>query len=85
MNQICRLNDTSDHGGYLVSATSGMYSSDLEVAVEGDLHWCPIKNHGTTPVTSIQSVTYCNGVPVLTVGCVAGCGAILIAGDPSVY
>jgi len=74
---IIRLGDPSDHGGRMVSATGNPPATidGISVCVDGDMHACPIQYHGTTPVTSISTLTTINGRRVLIQGSVAGCGA----------
>lgn len=79
MSQIVRLGDTSDHGGYMVSATGKFRINGKITCIDGDLHQCPIKGHGTTPVVSSRSLKS-NGKSVTAVGDAAGCGAVLNSG-----
>lgn len=80
--QIIRLGDSSNHGGTMVSASSVNFQvNGKKVCVNGDMHSCPIPYHGTTAVSSACSVTS-GGQPILHVGNVAGCGAVLSSGSP---
>ena len=79
---MIRLNDPSDHGGYMVTASGKARIGGLQGCVSGDMHVCPIKDHGTTPVTSSSKCTS-NGRSVVRVGDVAGCGAQLVRGSNS--
>jgi uncharacterized Zn-binding protein involved in type VI secretion len=77
MPGIARLGDTSDHGGYLISAAGRANANGLQIAVNGDFHSCPIPFHGTTAVTATSTKTFSNGVAVLRGGDKAACGASL--------
>jgi uncharacterized Zn-binding protein involved in type VI secretion len=50
-------------------------------ATLGDMHSCPIKGHGTTPIVSGSGQTL-NGKPIALVGDTTGCGATIIEGAP---
>lgn len=84
MSAVARLGDTSDHGGTIISASTNTKANSLGVARAGDLHDCPRRGHGVTPLTPITTKTFVNGRLVITVGAVAGCGAVIITGSPNV-
>lgn len=77
MAKIVRLNDPSDHGGKMISATGGYTVDGVNGCVHGDMHDCPIRGHGITPVSSSSSATGA-GKPIIRTGDKAGCGASLI-------
>ena len=83
MTAVARLGDTSDHGGTIISASSNVNANGKGVARQGDMHTCPIKDHGTTPLTAITTKTK-NGQLLITVGAKAGCGATIVSGSPNV-
>ncbi len=83
MAAIARLNDPSDHGGYIKTATGGATADGIEIAVEGDIHHCPISGHGDTSLTAITTETIANGKKIITVGATAGCGAKINGGSPT--
>ena len=82
MPQIVRLEDTSDHGGKMVSASATFTVNGKIACVNGDSHDCPRTGHGTTGVTSSSTVTS-NGRSIIRTGDRAGCGAILTTGSPN--
>lgn len=82
MPQIVRLNDTSDHGGKMITATGDFTVDGIDGCVTGDIHQCPIQNHGNTPVTS-TSESVANGKAIVRTGDQAGCGATIITGSDS--
>lgn len=84
MPAVARLGDTSDHGGTIISASTDTKVNGSGVARQGDQHSCPIRGHGTTPLTAIATKTYVDGRLVITVGAVAGCGATIVQGSPNV-
>lgn len=50
----------------------------------GDTHVCPIPGHGTSPITSSSLDTLINSLGAARVGDIAGCGAIITSGFPSI-
>jgi len=81
---IAILGSMSDHGGDMITASGyNVLAEGAPVPVNGDLHSCPIPFHGVTPVYTANNV-FINGEMVLTVGAVAGCGAVLITGIPTI-
>jgi len=80
--QVIRLNDPSDHGGHMVTASARYKADGIQACVNGDLHVCPLKDHGTTPVTASTVITSSGGKKILRVNDLAGCGARLISGSP---
>lgn len=80
MKPICRLGDHSDHGGYITTAEY-VISNGKAVATTGSMHVCPMRGHGTTPMTG-SSLIKINGKTVVKVGDKARCGASMIEGDP---
>lgn len=85
MAAVARLNDASDHGGRIVSASADVFADGVAVARAGDLHACPVVGHGTTPLTAATSSVQVNGRAVIAVGDRAGCGARIVAGSPTVF
>ncbi len=71
---IVKLGDSSDHGGVMIQANGGFTVDGTAGCVSGDMHQCPIKGHGVTPVTG-NSIDTGNGKPILKTGDKAGCGA----------
>lgn len=80
MSKIVRLGDTSDHGGEMISAGSTVLVNGIPMCVNGDMHRCPIRGHGITPVTGTASYKSSNKNGVKT-GDSAGCGAVIITGS----
>ncbi len=77
MPAIARLGDTSNHGGTIITASSNnLKANGIAVAVDQDLHSCPIPSHGITPITGTSTVMS-GGKKVLRVGDLAGCGAAI--------
>ena len=67
----------------ITASGTNVLANGISVPVNGDLHSCPIPGHGITSVNTSNNVLV-NGVIVLTVGAVAGCGATLITGDSTI-
>ena len=51
-------------------------------ATLGDMHVCPIKGHGSTPIVSGSGSLTVNGKSTACVGDKVGCGATIIEGAP---
>jgi len=83
MPNIARLGSPSDHGGSIIRVSGLSISNGIEIAVSGDVHRCPKKGHGDTPVTGTSSTTS-RGMRIVRVGDRAGCGATITSGDPKV-
>jgi uncharacterized Zn-binding protein involved in type VI secretion len=82
---VARLGDTSDHGGTITSnCSTDMLTDGLETAHTGSLHSCPIPGHGITPLTGTSKTLIDGGQPKVRVGDLAGCGAAIISGSPTV-
>lgn len=79
---VSLIGDTSSHGGSIITGSDTTSVQGQPVAREGDLHVCPIQGHGTTSLSSIQSKLIIDGKPAITVGAVAGCGAVITSGTP---
>lgn len=77
MAKLVKLGDVSDHGGKMVQASGGFTVDGVAGCVQGDMHQCPIKGHGTTPVSSTTRHTGL-GKGLLRSGDKAGCGASII-------
>lgn len=76
MPEIVKLNDPSDHGGKMIQASGGFTVDDIDGCVSGDIHQCPIRGHGNTPVSSSSPHT-ANGKAILRTGDKAACGATI--------
>ena len=79
---VARLGDKSSHGGTIISSASRTYINGKLVARKGDLHSCPIKGHGVTPITSGSATVTIEGSPVARIGDSVGCGAVITSGSP---
>lgn len=53
-------------------------------ARQGDLHVCPIPGHLPTPIVSASGDVLANVMNVARVGDVCACGAVIVAGFPSI-
>lgn len=84
MRKFVRLGDTSDHGGSMITATGLFIVNGKTQCVDGDIHDCPIRGHGKTPISSSNSATS-NGKSISLVGDKAGCGATITTGSPNTW
>ncbi|MGY4816598.1 polymorphic toxin type 44 domain-containing protein [Pseudomonas chlororaphis subsp. piscium] len=50
----------------------------------GDLHFCPLPGHGTTPIASASADVTINAMGAARVGDTCGCGAVITSGFPSI-
>lgn len=76
---IARLGDSSDHGGVIISSGSTSVEGAL-VARVGDMHSCPIPDHGVTAILNGSPNFTEGGQNVARSGSVCGCGAVIIGG-----
>ncbi|WP_340618618.1 PAAR domain-containing protein [Xenorhabdus entomophaga] len=75
---VIRLNDTTDHGGKVITAIDGYIYQGVPVAGKGDLVVCP-KCENTFPIVEgSESLKYQNKQIALE-GMSTACGAKLIA------
>jgi len=74
------LGDKSSHGGTIVQVNQTKVNLDgVFVACEGDLHSCPIKGHGETPIVgNVSTGVVIDGKQVAMTGSTTGCGAEII-------
>lgn len=83
---VARLNDTSDHGGFIISVTTvNTTANGRLVARVGDLHFCPIRRHGITPIVNGSGNYKCEGKITAVVNSKCGCGARIITGSPNTF
>lgn len=82
---IARLGDTSDHGGYIISAAITTYTNGIRTSRVGDMHFCPIKGHGVTPIVSGSDTVVTEGSPTACRNSQAGCGARMVYCSPNAY
>lgn len=68
----------------MVSASGLFVVNGKTQCVDGDIHRCPIRGHGDTPVSSSYSATS-NGKSITLVGDKAGCGATITAGSQDTW
>ena len=85
MRKVCRLGDTSNHGGVIITASENVFVNGIRVARKGDLHFCPIPGHGTTEIVTGSPDTFANGQAVARVGDTCGCGASLNLGSADTF
>ena len=81
---VARLNDPSDHGGHIITASSDVFVNGIGIARLGDSHSCPIAGHGVTPLVTSSSTVFADTKGVVRVGDKTGCGATISAGSPNV-
>lgn len=80
---LARLGDTSSHGGIIITSASKTFVNGIPVARKGDLHSCPIKGHGVTPITGGSDSVFVEGSAAARVGDSIGCGAVITSGSPN--
>ena len=84
MSQVVRLNDASDHGGKMISASANFKCNSIVACVSGDMHSCPIPFHGVTSVIGTGGFNS-SGKRVIKVGDKAGCGATITQGSSNTF
>ncbi len=75
---VIRLNDKTDHGGKVISVSSGTIVMGTEAALADDMSFCP-KCKGNFPLKPDGSGAKHNGKPYAYHNDVTACGAKLIA------
>lgn len=83
LGAIVRKNDKTDHGGYVMTASSTMEFDGRCAALVGDLVSCPIEGHGVNPIIEGHPTMSENGRAVVVHECRAQCGCRVLASDPS--
>lgn len=78
------IGTVSDHGGVVVSGSYDVSLCGVYVARCGDLHACPRKGHGVTPIVTCSPNVTVNGRGVARQFDVAACGARLLVTCPTV-
>ena len=79
---VARLGDTTNHGGTIVTGSTGTIVNGKPVARMGDLHACPRKGHGLTRIVSGSTTTLIEGKPTARMGDTTGCGAVIVTASP---
>ncbi|PHM72388.1 PAAR domain-containing protein [Xenorhabdus sp. KJ12.1] len=75
---VIRLNDTTDHGGKVITAIDGYVYLGVPIAAKGDLVTCP-QCKGIFPIIEGSSDLKHQGKPIALNGMRTACGAKLIA------
>lgn len=82
MAQVARLGDTSSHGGTIITSAEHVFANGIKVARIGDMHSCPIPEHGVTPIVTGSGSVFAEGAGVARIGDSVGCGAVISSGSP---
>ena len=82
MRPVARAGDVTSHGGVIVTGSDTTLVNGKAVARVGDLHVCPKKGHGITPILTGSMKTHVDGFSVARVGDITGCGAVIVSGSP---
>jgi uncharacterized Zn-binding protein involved in type VI secretion len=75
---VIRLNDKTDHGGEVISASSGTVDMGKLAALQGDMTQCP-QCKGTFPIKPDGTGAKHEGKPYAYDGDLTECGARLIS------
>lgn len=76
--KLVHINDTSDHGGYMITANGTVRAEGLRLCIEGDIHRCPLFGHGDTVVHTSTTRIRTNRKGMIRDGDYAECGARII-------
>ncbi|MEH6372172.1 PAAR domain-containing protein [Pectobacterium carotovorum] len=82
MDRIIRLNDSTSHGGKVISAQSGLTAQGIAVACVGDLVECPLCK-GVYPISEAPHLVKYKGKKLAVAGMLSACGAELLASQSS--
>ncbi|MBC7454655.1 MAG: PAAR domain-containing protein [Massilia sp.] len=74
---VIRLNDRTDHGGHVTTASSGTTIMGIKAALAGDMTHCP-QCKGDFAITPDGTGATHNGAPYAYHGDLTACGARLI-------
>jgi uncharacterized Zn-binding protein involved in type VI secretion len=80
---IARIGDLIDHGGSIISGSSGMLADGLPVARVGDSVMCAA--HGVQTIISGSSSVYDDNKAVAIEGSNISCGAKVISASETVF
>ncbi|MDE8756526.1 PAAR domain-containing protein [Pectobacterium polaris] len=83
MERIIRLNDSTSHGGKVISSQSCFTVHGVEVACVDDMTECPLCK-GTYPILDAPHSIKYKGKKLAISGMQSACGAVLIASQSSV-
>lgn len=78
MPLICRLGDTSDHGGQIITSASKTLAEGALIARKDDILDCPL--HGPNTIVEHSTKMLVEGKFVARHGDHTACGAALISG-----
>lgn len=81
--RMVMIGDPTDHGGQVITASSSYRVSGKRAALDGDMVSCPIRGHGSTPISSNRTTKNGNR-PITLTGDICGCGAKVIGTGSSV-
>jgi len=73
-----KLGDISSHGGMIITGAIKTIINGVPVARMGDLHICPIRGHGVTPIITGSLTSMIEDAPAAGLGDVTACGAVII-------
>lgn len=79
-NAVARIDDSSDHGGTIITSRARTFVEGKLVAAVSDLHSCPLPFHSVTPIVTGSAQFTAEGAHVARTGSVCGCGAVIIGG-----
>jgi uncharacterized Zn-binding protein involved in type VI secretion len=79
---VARLNDTIDHGGTIIGASTTVRANSSGMARLNDPVNCNI--HGAQTITSASTTVKANASGVARVGDSISCGAVISTGSPNV-
>ncbi|MBN3131140.1 PAAR domain-containing protein [Pectobacterium brasiliense] len=83
MGAVIRLNDSTSHGGTIISAQSGLTVNNIEVACVNDMVECPLCK-GVYPILDAPHLIKYKDKKLAIAGMQSVCGAVLIASQGSV-
>ena len=81
---LARMGDISNHGGLIMTGAIHHTWDGQPLARLGDLHVCPLKGHGVTPIVTGSTHILIEGKPAARLGDIAGCGAVISSGSKEV-
>lgn len=82
---VARLGDTSNHGGTIITCCKKTIAEGILIARVGDMHYCPIPEHGVTPINSGSPDHIVERMKCARTGSITGCGASIIGGSKKTF
>lgn len=75
---LAHIGTISSHGGVVITGAVNVMVCGRLASMQFDLHVCPRKKHGVTPIVTASETVFTNGRRNARQFDVCGCGAVLL-------